>query len=355
MLPGATERRERVADSFKNLLITRPANILWLTGAKYEESYLWLRSGQWQLVVAEGTTPVQTDIDVVTYHAAKPGQHAKTINDAWRILSTLVRGPACVDTLDVSFGLWRALGQIPLTGAEHELAELRQVKCVDELNLIENNTKLLSLAMADAAAQVQPGRRESDVWAALATRLMSEAGQEVELHGNLGSGYRAAEADPHATTRQIATGEPVLLDAYPYLSGYATDLTRTWFCGQPNPMLVRAYDAVRASLEAVERRLRPGAVGSELDAVAKKALETAGLPPFAHHTGHGFGVNQQERPWLVAGSADVLKPGMVVAVEPGCYFPGVGGIRLEQAYVIDEDGARSMGSELPSVEAAIRS
>ena len=73
-------------------------------------------------------------------------------------------------------------------------------------------------------------------------------------------------------------------------------------------------------------------------------LANEGYPSaYGHHTGHGFGVKQQEAPWLRPGSTDVLQAGMVIAVEPACYLPGLGGVRLEQDFLVTDRGARPLG------------
>ena len=84
--------------------------------------------------------------------------------------------------------------------------------------------------------------------------------------------------------------------------------------------------------------MRPGATGAELDAIARDEIEASGLAPVLHGLGHGLGLDVHELPVLRPSSTDTLVPGNVVTVEPGVYFAGLGGIRIEDLVIVGEDG-----------------
>jgi Xaa-Pro aminopeptidase len=117
-------------------------------------------------------------------------------------------------------------------------------------------------------------------------------------------------------------------------------MTRTFCLGRPPDRFKEVYALVRqAQLEAIAQ-VRPGMPAAELDAVARGFFEKQGVAgQFAHSLGHGVGLATHERPSVGPRSEDTLESGMVITVEPGLYFPGWGGVRLEQMVVVREGGA----------------
>ncbi len=156
----------------------------------------------------------------------------------------------------------------------------------------------------------------------------------------------------------LPAGVPVIIDLWPRdeRSGCWADMTRTFVAGGEPARDVAAWHAL--ALEALERvrmRARPGVSGRELFDVACDVFEAAGEPTqrtkpegeplsdgFFHSLGHGVGLEVHEEPALGRTGADPLVPGDVVAVEPGCYRSGYGGVRLEDLLLVTEDGCERL-------------
>ena len=121
--------------------------------------------------------------------------------------------------------------------------------------------------------------------------------------------------------------------------GYHSDLTRVWATGKVPPKLHTIYGVVLNAQQAAIAAIRPGAKCQDIDAVARKVIDQAGYAKhFGHGLGHGIGLDIHEGPRLSPISTDVLKPGMVVTVEPGIYLPGIGGVRIEDDVLVTRDG-----------------
>jgi len=121
-------------------------------------------------------------------------------------------------------------------------------------------------------------------------------------------------------------------------SGYCSDCTRTYVLGAPPPELASYYRVLKDAQEAACARVRPGVSAESVDAVARDAITAAGYGEyFTHRTGHGIGLETHENPYIVAGNAEELEPGMAFSVEPGIYTKKHGA-RIEDIVVCTAAG-----------------
>jgi Xaa-Pro aminopeptidase len=129
------------------------------------------------------------------------------------------------------------------------------------------------------------------------------------------------------------------------VDGYHTDMTRTVAFGEPATELRKVHDVVAAAQQAGIDALRPGVVAGDVDRAARSVIDDAGYGDrFTHGLGHGVGLEIHEGPSLRRESGDVLPVGAVVTVEPGVYLPGMGGVRIEDAVEVREDGPNVLGT-----------
>jgi len=192
-----------------------------------------------------------------------------------------------------------------------------------------------------ATANLQPGITERQL-AWKIERQMRENGAEGPAFPTIvAGGPHGARPHHSATDRAIEAGEPVVIDMGARLAGYAGDLTRTIWIGEPSPRLQAVYTAVDTAQRAALAAIRAGMTGQEADAVARDEITAAGYgDAFVHGLGHGLGIRVHESPSLGRVSSDRLQPGHVVTVEPGIYLPDWGGVRIEDVGVVEEQGLR---------------
>jgi Xaa-Pro aminopeptidase len=220
---------------------------------------------------------------------------------------------------------------------------LRAVKSDGELALLAEALRLTDVAFVAAEKRIQAGMTEKQA-ADIIREELRNAGSDGESFDTIvASGPNAAKPHHSPGERVIEEGEPVIIDMGALYQGYAGDLTRTIWFGQPSQQLVTIYQTVQAAHDACIGAACPGMTGVELDAIARDLFAEREMDQyFVHSLGHGLGLRVHESPSASARSTDTLQPGNVVTIEPGLYIPDWGGVRIEDVVVITADGARNM-------------
>ncbi len=215
----------------------------------------------------------------------------------------------------------------------------RMVKDADELNRIRSAVAL-GAGLFDRALEVlRPGVKETEVAGEMEYAARRRGADEMSFPTIIASGARSALPHGRASEQPIAPGGFVVCDFGVILAGYCSDQTRTVWVGSVPEEARRAYEAVRESQQAAIEAVRPGIPVSTVDEAARKVLRKAGLGRyFTHSTGHGVGLEIHEAPRVAAGQREMLQPGMVITIEPGVYFPGKWGVRIEDMVAVTASG-----------------
>jgi D-alanyl-D-alanine dipeptidase len=232
------------------------------------------------------------------------------------------------------------LGAQPVLATD-VLRELRMVKDAAELDALRKAGAAIDRVHARVPEFLVPGRTEADVAADIAEAIVAEGHSEVAFV-IVGSGPHGADPHHEYSDREIQAGDVVVVDiGGSYAPGYHSDSTRTYSIGEPSPDVLQCYSMLQRAQQAAVRAVRPGVTAEQVDAAARNVLAEAGLAEhFLHRTGHGIGLSVHEEPYIVAGNDLPLQAGMVFSVEPGIYFPGQWGARIEDIVVVDEHGAQ---------------
>ena len=215
---------------------------------------------------------------------------------------------------------------------------IREVKSPSEIEALRRAAEITDRAFASALSLVRPGVREADV-AWHIRSVLHEHDAEPAFDVVVASGTRSAMPHGVASDKRIEDGDLVTIDMGARLHGYHADMTRTIAVGDVGRAARDLHAAVLAAEQRALEQVRAGRTGDALDQVARDILTERGYEDgIVHSLGHGVGLQIHEGPSLRKGSADVLVPGMAVTIEPGAYYPGRFGARIEDLVVVTDDG-----------------
>ncbi|SHJ91602.1 Xaa-Pro aminopeptidase [Pseudonocardia thermophila] len=297
-----------------------------------------------RLEAARLNTPLleELGVEVVTWSDGE---------DPHLLVSDLAGGPQVLGvsdamTADHVLGLRDALPDARLTLAGPVLRELRMRKDTDEVAQLRAAGAAIDRVHARIGEFLEPGRTENQIAADIAAAIVEEGHAEAAFV-IVGSGPNGASPHHEAGERVVETGDVVVIDiGGPLPSGYNSDCTRTYAVGRaPSGRVAEAYAVLQEAQERAVAAVRPGVTAEEIDAVARGVLTEAGLgEKFLHRTGHGIGLDVHEQPNIVAGNGIALEPGMAFSIEPGVYFEGDWGARIEDIVVVTADGAERLNN-----------
>lgn len=232
-----------------------------------------------------------------------------------------------------------------LVSAGGLFSSLREIKDAAEIALLRRAIDVAQKAFRQLQGWLRPGMTEREVAARLVFEMQTLGAQEASFNPIVAVGPSGSLPHYEPSDNVVSAESGVLIDWGARCDWYISDLTRVVWPGKVPTVLAKVYDVVRdAQLKAIAA-IKPGVKVSKIDAVARSHIDKAGFgKQFNHSLGHGIGLNVHEAPGMRKLSKEVLKPGMVVTVEPGVYLPGVGGIRIEDDVLVTERGNEVLSS-----------
>ncbi len=220
------------------------------------------------------------------------------------------------------------------------LAQLRMRKDSAEIAALTVAGEAIDRVHARMGEWLRVGRTEAQVGADVAAAIVEE-GHTSAAFVIVGSGPNGASPHHDVSARVLAPGDVVVVDiGGPTPEGYFSDCTRTYSLGEPADTDADAgYAVLQAAQDAAVAAVAPGSTAEQVDAAARVPITSAGFGErFIHRTGHGIGLDVHEQPYIVAGNDLVLEAGMAFSIEPGIYFRGRWGARIEDIVVVTESG-----------------
>ncbi len=224
-----------------------------------------------------------------------------------------------------------------------EMLEQRAIKDGDEREKTEEAARIADEAFKGVLPLIRPGVTEREIAAELTYRMQKMGADKPSFDMICASGVRSSLPHGTASDKKIETGDFVTLDFGCFYKGYASDMTRTVVLGRASEKQKEIYNVVLSAQLAAIDSIAPGKSGYEIDKIARDIIKEAGYGDcFGHGLGHGTGLLIHEQPRLSPKSNDILKPGMLVTVEPGIYIENFGGVRIEDLILVTETGFKNL-------------
>jgi Xaa-Pro aminopeptidase len=218
---------------------------------------------------------------------------------------------------------------------------LRWVKDEDELRILGEAALLSCKLFEHLLGFIRPGLAEFEVAAELEYQARRRGAEGMSFESIVASGPRSSLPHGRATESLLPRRGFLTLDFGIIRDGYCSDMTRTVHLGKPNARERETYQAVLEAQESAVGAVSGGARCGDVDEAARSVLRKAGLAEaFSHSTGHGVGLEIHELPRIGSGQTTRLAAGMVITIEPGVYFPGQFGVRIEDMVAVTRSGGQ---------------
>jgi Xaa-Pro aminopeptidase len=333
------------AEGIDGLLVTHLPNIRYLTGFSGSAGLLLIR---------RDATVLISDFRYAAQAPAEVGEAATVEIDQRSLWERLGRvlGGAAAENLGVESQSLTVRDAERLSGLTParvvptiELVERqRAAKSPEEVAAIRAAAELAQDALAEVLPGVRPGQTELEVGSVLEAALRRRGSEWHPFPTIVASGPRSALPHARSSRKILQSGELLLVDFGAQVDGYCADLTRTMVVGARADERQRTvHDLVQAAQRRAIQHLRAGMPAHEADALARDVIATRGLgQAFGHSLGHGLGLEVHEAPRLAPNSETPLPAHAVVTVEPGIYFSGWGGVRLEDDVYLGVNGAERL-------------
>lgn len=273
-------------------------------------------------------------------------------DDPYKLVADRLGKPGRVAVSDFTPALHVLALRAALDTAEQTLAgpvvrELRMRKDAAEIASLREAGAAIDRVHARVPEWLRPGRTEAEVGADIAAAIVEEGHVQADFV-IVGSGPNGASPHHDVSDRVIERGDVVVVDiGGPLPAGYNSDSTRTYAVGTPRDAdVAETYAVLQRAQAAAVAAVRPGVTAEAVDAAARDVIAEAGFGEyFIHRTGHGIGLDVHEEPYIIAGNALPLEPGMAFSVEPGIYQPGRWGARIEDIVIVTSGGVESVNNQ----------
>lgn len=330
-------RRELRKNKIDCLLLTKPANVTYTTGFMGDDSWSMIIKNQVYLL---------TD-NRYTEQAQKECRGCKIVERDVTLAKTvgaLVKKLKAVKSVTVekstSLSIFEQLKKnvnVKLKSAADIIEPIRSIKDKSEIAAIKKAASISNRALEETLKTIKPGITESELTGMLNYQIR-KLGANVAFETIIGFGPNASRPHHQPGNRKLKKTDTILIDFGAKYNGYCSDITRCFIVGKPNKFYKKVYDVVEQAQAAAIKLIKDGADMIQVDAAAREVIDENDLPVYGHGSGHGFGLEIHENPFLKPDGKGKLKAGQVLTIEPGIYMPGKLGVRIEDDVLITKTG-----------------
>jgi Xaa-Pro aminopeptidase len=349
-------REALTARSLEALVVTSLPNVLYLTNFEGSgaiaiataDRLIFITDFRYVTALSDmrGTPAECPDLDLVVVEHAYDTTLAATLN-------TLPSARIGFEARDLSVArhqwLTATLGNAPgsprLIATEGIVEHARVRKDRYELAVLRDAGRRISDVTRQVFGMASRGRTERQLALDIDNAIRNAGFQRSAFETIVASGPNAALPHARPGERKLTEGDLVVLDFGGVYDSYCVDLTRTVSVGPASPRAREVHSAVLRAHDRAIGACRPGQSRHAIDAAAREALGEAGMADaFGHGTGHGLGIEVHEDPRIsrprgeADAATDAVTAGMVFTIEPGAYFRGWGGVRIEDDVAVTEAG-----------------
>ncbi|HEX2054670.1 MAG TPA: aminopeptidase P family protein [Actinomycetota bacterium] len=354
---GAAERQAKLrarmqSEGVDALLVSNLVNVRYLTGFAGSNGYVFLTRDATHFIT-DGRYATQASEMVKDAEITIAKNHAAVVEGLNRITKDLglqrVGYEATHVTVASRGAAWEPPPGLDKVMSYFEDAEMvatggwiedqRKVKDAEEIAAIRAAAEMGDKGFEYILGRVEVGKTERELALDLEFYLRSLGSEGVSFDPIVAAAERSALPHARPTDRKVERGHYLLFDFGCVVDGYCSDMTRTVVVGQVDDRHRDVYSTVLEAEMAGIEAAGPGVACGDVDRVSRKVIENAGYPEaFMHGLGHGVGLEIHEAPSLKTGFPERLEPGHVITIEPGAYFEGWGGVRVEDLAVVTETG-----------------
>jgi len=328
---------EKELDSF---LITNPYNIFYLTGSWAQGAVLISPSEQLFFtspLFSEQTEKNLSDFKIVI-------SRDNFIEPVTKMFKKLDNKKVGFENSYISLNRYEKLKdlnkEVNFIPLKNIIEDLRVLKDEKEISRIKKAHSVTLRCFGHLKKNLRNGVTERDL-SAEAVYFFRKMADKESFEPIVLFGERTSLPHGIPTQRKLKENELVLLDIGAKMEEYCADLTTMVFWGEVSEKWHKIYKLLTTIQEEIIKEIKPGIKSSQIDGMVRKKLNKAGyLDAFIHSTGHGVGLEVHERPFISEKSQEELKEGMIFTLEPGVYFPGKGGIRVERMVIVNKTGGK---------------
>ncbi|MDR2755963.1 MAG: Xaa-Pro peptidase family protein [Planctomycetaceae bacterium] len=343
-------RRSIIRSQLDAILISNPINVRYLTGFTGVGYLIIKRSGD--IILSDRRFTIQIEDECPNLDVYLRSVNEPLIQAVGQVIGKTTSGSLGIEAESITLVKREQLAQIipawKIVSTQNFVEELRQIKDRNEIQLIRKAIDTAYRAWLDLRSFLKPEWSEIDIRNELEYRMRLSGADDKSFPSIIGIGPRAALPHGSPSSLKLIGQSHLLIDWGTIIDGYMSDLTRVLIFQKKDKKLRTVYETVLKAQEAAIKAVKPGKSCNEIDAVARSVIHDAGFGKyFDHGLGHSFGLEIHESPRLVGGDHTVLKPGMVLTVEPGIYLKGWGGVRIEDDIIVTKTGCEVLSDFIP--------